>query len=98
MLLGLCILSLKSQIDELKIKNLELKIEKIEKKIKPSHRFIIYGSDKDSAWFDFLRAKTRTVERRIVKLNRYRKIDKNILVYINRLSSYFYALARFVSA
>ncbi len=86
----------KPKIDELKIKNLELKIEKIEKKIKPSHRFIIYGSDKDSAWFDFLRAKTRTVERRIVKLNRYRKIDKNILVYINRLSSYFYALARFV--
>jgi cob(I)alamin adenosyltransferase len=126
---------------------LEKEIREIEKKIKTQKGFVIYGSDKDSAWFDYLRGVTRRVERKMVKFyktqtnadftqtnadiiypnnNRINypnekpnnksfgpnsgkifghdsgnnfslhKSASNILRYINRLSSYFYALERFV--
>lgn len=79
-----------------KIKDLEKEIKLIKEKINSQHKFIIPGTEKNSAWLDYLRAKTRTVERRLVKFNRRYKLSKEILSYINRLSSYFYALARFL--
>jgi cob(I)alamin adenosyltransferase len=79
-----------------RIKELEKEIREIEKKIKTQKGFVIYGSDKDSAWFDYLRGVTRRVERRMVGFTKKYKLDDEILSYINRLSSYFYALARFV--
>jgi cob(I)alamin adenosyltransferase len=103
------------KLKEERIKEIEKEIREIEKKIKTQKSFVIYGSDKDSAWFDYLRGVTRRVERRMVKF--YTRIntdstqintDKNnprksaldqcesALRYFNRLSSYFYALARFI--
>ncbi len=79
-----------------KIENLEKEIKEIEKKIKPQKGFIIPGSNKESAWLDYLRSVTRRTERKIVAFNKKYKLDKNILSYINRLSSYFFALARFI--
>ncbi len=84
-----------------KIKNLEKEIKKIEKRINPQHKFIIPGGEKKSAWFDYLRAVTRRIERKVVNFYEHQK-NKNyqnkneILSYLNRLSSYFYALARFL--
>jgi cob(I)alamin adenosyltransferase len=75
---------------------LEKEIREIEKKIKTQKGFVIYGSDKDSAWFDYLRGVVRRVERRVVRFTKKYKLDDKILSYLNRLSSYFYALARFV--
>jgi len=77
-----------------RIEKLEVEIIKIEKKIKKQTGFVIYGSEKNSAWFDYLRAKTRTVERKIVSFNKKYELQSEILSYLNRLSSYFYALAR----
>jgi cob(I)alamin adenosyltransferase len=79
-----------------RIKELEKEIKEIEKKIKTQKSFVIYGSDKDSAWFDYLRGVTRRVERRMVGFTKKYKLDDEILSYLNRLSSYFYALARFI--
>jgi cob(I)alamin adenosyltransferase len=79
-----------------RIKELEKEIREIEKKIKTQKSFVIYGSDKDSAWFDYLRGVTRRVERRLVGFTKKYKLDDEILSYINRISSYFYALARFI--
>lgn len=81
-------------IKEEKIKNLEKEIDKIEKKIKPQEGFIIPGKEINSAWLHYLRAVIRRVERKIVKLNKKHKLPKTTLSYINRLSSYIYALAR----
>ncbi len=90
------------QLEAKKIKNLEKEIQDIEKKIKPKHKFIIPGSQKYSAWFDYLRAVTRRVERRLVKFygnlkGKNYKNKEEILSYLNRLSSYFYALARLMA-
>lgn len=87
----------KPKVEKGKIEKLEQEIKKIEKKIKEQKSFVIYGSNKDSAWLDYLRAITRRVERRMVDLNKKYKLSLEILSYLNRLSSYFYALARFVA-
>jgi cob(I)alamin adenosyltransferase len=84
------------KLKEERIKGLEKEIREIEKKIKTQKGFVIYGSDKDSAWFDYLRGVVRRVERRIVKFTKKYKLNDKILSYLNRLSSYFYALARFI--
>jgi len=85
----------KPLLKEEKIKLLEEKIKKIEK-VKPApQHFVIPGSNLISGIFDYLRAKTRTVERKAVNFKK--KIDPQILAYLNRLSSYFFALARLKS-
>jgi cob(I)alamin adenosyltransferase len=99
------------ELKEERIKELEKEIREIEEKIKTQKGFVIYGSDKNSAWFDYLRGVVRRVEREIVQFytriktdqihintdkNNPQKSASNILKYINRLSSYFYALARFI--
>jgi cob(I)alamin adenosyltransferase len=83
-----------SELKKVRIEELETGIRKIEKKIRKQTGFVIYGSEKSSAWFDLLRAKTRTVERKIVSFNKKYKLRLEILSYLNRLSSYFYAIAR----
>lgn len=78
-----------------KITELEKEIKSIEKKINPKRGFIISGINSDSAWFDYLRTVARRTERALVGLNKKHQLTPEILAYINRLSSYFYALARF---
>lgn len=77
-----------------KIEFFEKEIAIIEKRIKPQENFIIYGSSQNSAWFDYLRAVTRRVERRIISFDKKFKLSPEVLSYLNRLSSFFYALAR----
>lgn len=67
-------------------------IDKISTKIKNPRGFIVPGTNKESAWLHLLRAKTRSLERILVKFYKG-KNKKDILAYINRLSSLFYVLA-----
>ena len=89
-----------------KVKEIEKIIDYIEDKLPPLKKFVIPGANETSAWLDFLRAKSRNTERVILKIEncppsaepgRGRgklKIDASILAYMNRLSSLFFALAR----
>lgn len=77
-----------------KLKEIEKLIDNIETKLKPARGFIISGSNFVSAWLDFLRAKSRKVERDVLKIKKINKLDQNIKSYLNRLSSLFFALAR----
>lgn len=83
------------EVAEEKIKNIEREVERIEKIIKPKRGFVISGSNKVSAWLDMLRAVSRRVERKVFTISKKYKVPQEILTYLNRLSSYFYALARF---
>tara|TARA_Y100000310_G_C20594054_1_gene769583 strand:- start:21 stop:560 length:540 start_codon:yes stop_codon:yes gene_type:complete len=82
------------QITKDKIRIMEKEIESIEKRIKPKHGFVIPGEQETAAWLDFARAISRRVERSAVKLNKQHKLPQELLTYLNRLSSYLYALAR----
>ncbi|MBI2123752.1 MAG: cob(I)yrinic acid a,c-diamide adenosyltransferase [Candidatus Wildermuthbacteria bacterium] len=82
------------QMTEKKIKAMEQEINAIEKKIQPKRGFVISGFDPVASWLDMLRAVSRRAERRVVKLHKTRALPQEIITYLNRLSSYFYALAR----
>lgn len=81
-----------------KVQELERAIETMERALRPERGFVIPGGNRDSAWFDVLRAVSRRVERRLVALHAVQKISLQILAYMNRLSSYLYALARTAAA
>lgn len=82
------------KFESYKVGGAEKIIDGIEKKLKPARSFIISGTSRTSAWLDFLRAKSRNVERSVLRMNKVDKLDPEIKKYLNRLSSLFFALAR----
>jgi cob(I)alamin adenosyltransferase len=73
---------------------LETTINAVEKKLSPIKSFIIPGGTELGALLDFARAVARCTERRVVALPTKYKLPKETLIYLNRLSSLLYALAR----
>jgi len=84
-------------LDLIKIKNIEKIIERIENKLNPAKKFVISGTTHLSAWLDLLRAKSRNVERSVLRSDAGNKLNQEIKTYLNRLSSLFFALARWES-
>ncbi len=82
------------ELSKERIEILEKEIETAEKTIRPERGFVLAGANEVSSWLDVLRAISRRVERRVFALSKKKKIPREIVVYLNRLSSYFYALAR----
>ena len=88
----------KKQLDLIKedsIFHLETIIEELNKVLPPLEDFIIPGGDEFSARLHIARSICRRVERLIVRLNE--KENERILwiKYLNRLSDYFFVLARY---
>lgn len=81
-----------------KTEDVEKVIDSIEKILKPVRKFVISGTTHTSAWLDYLRALSRSVERSVLAIARDKRgkpiINQDILPYLNRLSSLFFALAR----
>ena len=82
------------QVSKEKVKELEKEIERAEETIRPERGFVIPGTNETASWLDYLRAVERRVERRVYTLSKKHPVPKEILAYLNRLSSYLYALAR----
>ena len=76
------------------IERVEHEIDAIEERIQPERGFIIPGEHPIAAQLDYARAVARRVERRINSLHKIHELPPEILMYMNRLSSYLYALAR----
>ena len=76
------------------IKSLENFIDSIQLKLKPLDAFILPGGDVWIGYAHLSRAICRRAERRITFLNMKQKIDPKIIKFINRLSDYFFVLAR----
>jgi len=73
---------------ETRIKKIENEIENLEKKLKPLTKFLIFKKEK-ARRLNWIRTVVRRAERSVVFLK-----NKNILIYLNRLSDYFYLLSR----
>ena len=78
-----------------RIEELEREIDAIEEQIQPERGFIVPGEQPVAAQLDYARAVARRVERKIDTLSKLHELPPEILAYMNRLSSYLYALARF---
>ncbi len=77
-----------------KVKEVEKAIDDIEKKLPPLKKFVISGANQTSAWLDLMRAKSRNVERSVLKIKKIDRLSLDVKAYLNRLSSLFFALAR----
>lgn len=84
------------KISSQEVKYLEEVIKNTEKELPPIKSFLISGANEISASFDFARTLVRRAERRVVAVSEegITKIDSETLIYLNRLSSLLYALAR----
>lgn len=85
-------------ITQTHIDNLESSIEQIEKRIENPHAFVIPGTTELSALYDYARAVARRVERSVIDVRQLQNICPPTLAYLNRLSSFLYALARYSAA
>ncbi|MBT3477899.1 MAG: cob(I)yrinic acid a,c-diamide adenosyltransferase [Candidatus Marinimicrobia bacterium] len=80
-----------------RINILESSLEKMNKFLPPLTEFILPGGDELSARIHVVRAVCRRVERSCVTLMETGTDVKFWLIYLNRLSDYFFVLARFIS-
>ena len=76
------------------IEVLEKEMDKIDDFVPPMKHFILPGGSKSNAWAHVCRTVCRRAERCIYRVNEEEKMDSVILSYINRLSDYFFLLAR----
>jgi len=86
-----------SRIDAGKTREVEKIIETLDKKLPPIRKFILPGGSELSARLDVARVIARRAERAAVKFNRTKKLSPEMLQFLNRLSSLFFALARYAN-
>ncbi len=82
-------------LQEGSISQMEASIERMNKELPPLKEFILPGGDEFSARLHIARSVCRRIERSIVKLLE-EEDGRNIWIkYLNRLSDYFFVLARY---
>ncbi len=75
-------------------KKLEKEIDRLENKLPKLANFILPGGTPLAAKFHYGRVLTRRAERYLVALNEERKVNPEILKYVNRLSDLMFTFAR----
>ncbi|MFA6274254.1 MAG: cob(I)yrinic acid a,c-diamide adenosyltransferase [Candidatus Paceibacterota bacterium] len=86
----------KMSISEDKIKEIEIVIDYIEHELPPIKSFFISGGTELATFFDIARTIARRAERRVIGVSDEGKIKISDFTksYLNRLSSFLYAMAR----
>lgn len=79
------------------ITRLEKEIDKWSIPLPQLKNFILPGGSKVGSKLHLARTLTRRAERSIVNLDRQEKINRYVLIYINRLSDWFFVAARYVN-
>lgn len=81
-----------------RVQALESHIDQMEEELKPLTQFILPQGSSAAAFAHLARATTRRAERRVVELSRDERLDKGILVYLNRLSDFLFVFARWINS
>ncbi len=84
-------------LDKEKITFLEAEIDRMESQLKPLKNFILPGGHISSAHCHLCRTICRMAERRTVSLSTNDQVDNQIIIFLNRLSDYFFVLARYLN-
>jgi cob(I)alamin adenosyltransferase len=79
------------------ISKLEKEIDKISTQIEPLKNFVLPTGNQAVSFCHISRTVCRRTERIIISLNDKKRMDKNIIIYLNRLSDYLFVLARKIS-
>jgi len=80
-----------------RVKEFENFIDQMTKKMHPLRNFILPGGGKTGASLHLARAVCRRAERKIVALSNEKRVDGNIIAYLNRLSDLLFTMARFAN-
>lgn len=72
-------------------------IDEFTKDLPKLKNFILPGGSKGGSLLHFIRSIARRAERKIVQLSEKEEIDKNILIYFNRLSDLLFTFARYIN-
>jgi cob(I)alamin adenosyltransferase len=85
-----------AQIQDQLISDIELEIDKLDAELEPLKNFILPGGSKISSLVHLCRTHTRTVERKAILYRNTtgEELPENCLKFLNRLSDYFFILAR----
>lgn len=73
---------------------LEKKIDEYDLQLEPLRNFIMSGGTHSASFLHLTRTVTRRAERRIMELRKIEEIGEFVLIFINRLSDYFFTAAR----
>jgi cob(I)alamin adenosyltransferase len=84
-------------IQQIDITFLETEIDQLSTTLKPLTNFILPCGHPQVSQAHICRTITRRAERRVAELMQTDEFSKDILVYLNRLSDYFFILARHLS-
>jgi cob(I)alamin adenosyltransferase len=87
------------QISSHHVSELELEIDRMEEGLMSLKNFILPGGSVAGATFHLCRTNARAVERKLIAYNEHTKeeLPQNSLQFLNRLSDYFFVLARYVN-
>lgn len=76
---------------------LEKKIDQYTQAVPSLKKFILPGGTQTAAALHYARTLTRRAERQIVALKQKEEINDEVEIFINRLSDYFFAAARYAN-
>jgi cob(I)alamin adenosyltransferase len=85
------------ELNDEQTKFLESEIDIMESQLTPLRFFILPGGDTMCAQAHLCRTVCRRAERRTVSLSQIEPVKEHILIYLNRLSDYFFVLARYLA-
>jgi cob(I)alamin adenosyltransferase len=83
-------------INEKDVTLLESEIDKMDSEMPPLKSFILPSGHPHGAFAHIVRTVCRRAERRVVALSIESEVDPLIIAYLNRLSDYFFTLARYI--
>jgi cob(I)alamin adenosyltransferase len=82
---------------EKRVKDFEKQIDSLSAKLPELMNFILPGGGKGGSFLHLARTVCRRSERRVVELSEKENINKEILIYINRLSDLLFTFARVIN-
>jgi cob(I)alamin adenosyltransferase len=84
-------------IEENKITNLETWIDGMEEELPTMKNFVLPGGHVSVSAGHIARCVCRRAERLAIQLSSQSHVDKNIIIYLNRLSDYLFVLCRWMT-
>jgi cob(I)alamin adenosyltransferase len=82
---------------EERIKTFEKTIDQMTGKLKKIEHFILPGGSKSASFLHLARTICRRAERKVVELSKKEKMNKEAIIYLNRLSDLLFTMARFAN-
>jgi ATP:cob(I)alamin adenosyltransferase len=86
-----------SILDDDSILSVEAEIDKLNLELPELNSFILPGGSKSGALAHVCRTVTRRAERRLYDVTAVYDVDNHVIVFLNRLSDYFFVLSRFLT-